>query len=226
MVEKIKNSKVRFNRTTGPIRLSVDNLVDYLSNTQIFESTTFEATCNGYRFNSVDDMKENRELLAGRPSIYGKFENGYSLSYDFTIEFDEGAIINAYSVSEDRHLAILEKASTNINTHRGPLWVFKYFPLDTVWMLWGLFLGGNLLFLCEISAVSKEGLMNSYPARILCLLFFVSFFRSLVSKRNPVYFGVKSQLLEKLKENALTHIIVFALGICLTWLVTKIGLIQ
>ena len=224
MVEKIKNKKIHFETTTGPIRLHVDDLVSFLSNTNVFESTTFSATNNGYKFDSVDDMKTNRELLTGRPTIYGTFDN--SSFHDFSIEFGEGAKINADAIYDEKHIAILNKASTNINSHRGPLSMMRFFsPFLASALVYGIF--GAVILILAVAIKGGEGneFINSSYFKTMCVLFLIALLRLLLSNRKSIYLGEKSKVWEKIKENTLSHIVVFALGIGLTWLAAKIGIV-
>jgi len=223
LVEKIKNSSVHFIRNTGPIRISANDLIAFLSNTQVFEATTFEAECNGYSFESLEDMKANRELLAGRPTISGTFEQ--SNFRNFTITFHEGATINAYLNDDEKHLAILEKASENLNSFRGLVWVFKYISPFFTWVCIAVL--ASLIaqiYTNSESEISLNQFFNSTIVKIWLLMICIGIFHSIVLKRNSVFFGKKSQLWEKVKENTISHIIVFFLGIALTWFATKSGL--
>ena len=167
-------------------------------------------------------MKANRELMVGKPKIYGTFES--DKYHNFTIEFEEGATINAYSVSDENHVAILNKAKTNLNSLRGLTWVLKYLP--TFALFWINFLIGWLFLLVltdRETEFTTSLVLGSKFAFFWYLLIAVGIFRFWISKRQPVFFGEKSQLWEKVKENTLSHLGVFFLGVCLTWLAAKFG---
>lgn len=219
MVRKVNSRLTDFKFHTGAISISVTEFLNLLSDESIFDKVEFTAENKGYFFESLNDIKENQQLLDGRPEITGMFPSN---SY-FYIKFNEGAEVYSYNLKSEEELTRLVKAGRQLNTHRNPLHVFKFLSFGWVLILWiisslGLFqlIIPYLMTNPQTFSVFDWTVFGIVTLSTMLLIIKFIFFKLW----RPVYLGSKLPLWERIKDNIYSYIAVFFTGIILASLVS------
>lgn len=203
--------------------INVEELIRILSDETILGKVKLTAKNKEYLFDSLEDIKANRQLFVGRPKIDLVFEE-YA---NFKVEFNEGATIKAVTLKNDEQFSKLTKLGEQLNTYRNPLFVLKYFNEYFYWGSLGIL---PMLFLTvipylldnpeKISRIDWLIIAVTFSLSILVLL------KSLLLLWKPVYLGPKTPVWSRIKDNLLTYLVTTLIGAVLMFLAAKIGLIN
>lgn len=225
MVKKINKKLSNYKNITGSINISIDNLLDILSDESIFSNVKFTANNKDNSFDSLDDMKSNRELLKGRPEINGKFEE---YNY-FTIKFTDGAEVSSIYLQNEDQLTKLTKISIALEQFRNPLSVFRYLNIWFCLISYPMFiiLWLNIVVPVFFNVPENITKIDKSIITLTSLIVFIYTFKiAIYFLSKPVYLGVIPPLWIRIKDKIFTHLVTLILGIGLTYFATKIGLIS
>jgi len=121
VVEHINKRLKDYRQDLGFLKISVDELLDILSEKRIFEGVKFEAETDRHKFVSLDDMKNNKELLVGRCKIVG---DGDEFGW-FQVDFSKTTEIWSFKLTSEKSLSKLDSLSSNLRKYRKSISIFR-----------------------------------------------------------------------------------------------------
>ena len=220
MVERINHSLRRYQKNLGFLKISVDELLNLLSEERVFNKVSFQAETADHNFSSLQDMKENKELLVGRCKIIGKF----SKFNRFTIDFSDSVEVYAHELSSEEELTKLKSLATNLAKHTKKITILKrtfdskffflLMILSSVFLsLFGAFAHRNMFV--DVLAVSAF-------IYVIAFAFFLAAVVVLDKVWKPIVIEKKDSFWDRNKDDFYKYIITLIIGMSIPWLITLV----